>query len=815
MLLRWLALLAVLTGCLHPSSATCDNGGVCPPGLFCIDTNHTTSSGQICTAGTCGNGRHDPGEACDDGNNRSGDGCPADCSPPCGDGVHDPGEICDDGNTIDGDGCASDCLSRDGVFLISPTVVAFSLDEGAPAPADRTVTIRLGHRGDVLQVAHTELPSWLSVTERSVAANTVELALHVTDASAIGLRSTIVRLTIARDDGRASFELPVSCLIRPSDLAVQAAPLSLRFAATVGDLAVPSQPVALAFNGDEVMVDSAPAWITVAPTSATTSPATFDVSVNTTDVAAGSFLSGDIAFTAKRGGIRRTAHVHVDGTIDAPPALAIAAASDVLSFAAYAGGGTPAAQRLDVTFTGPEVSLLSAPSWLIVTSPAGPTASPAPFTIAAATTAFAPNTTQSGDLVFRVTRNLEHLDAIVHVDYRVLAAPALKFVSPYVGFTDQPGALLVTAPGLQAGIPVVIGIGDVQISATPTVNGELAISYPALAGGRYPVTLIDPPVLAALPELVIVAPAQLTYQAFDLPSLPSRLVYDAERRALYVAEPRDQQLLHFVHANGGWSSQPPHLVTKLTDIVMAPDGRSLLVLDTSALSAMSLTDGAFSMTPLMQRPSWSCDLLVQLHVAGNGKVFLMLADSRGPYGCLDLSYDLRTRSTDTTIAFFDAPTGATSGDGDRVYLRDSTFDDYFLIYDATADRTERTQLGEQYLLSLSISDNASRLIVNDADVYDRSLRRLGRFPSRDVTSSAVSRDASRAFVYAQDPPGPRLEVYDLNGELQPQGIYPLIATYTLPDPHAANRHELTMTVAPDGATVFIAGTRKLIVVPVQ
>src|SRR5258707_11598859 len=70
---------AFLAGCLHEASTTCGNGGVCPPGLLCVDTGKTTTDGRICAAGTCGNARLDPGEVCDDGNNRSGDGCPADC----------------------------------------------------------------------------------------------------------------------------------------------------------------------------------------------------------------------------------------------------------------------------------------------------------------------------------------------------------------------------------------------------------------------------------------------------------------------------------------------------------------------------------------------------------------------------------------------------------------------------------------------------------------------------------------------------------------------------------------------------------------
>lgn len=91
--------------CLRPLSNDCDNGAVCPVGLRC-----TTAGGtQLCVPPTCGNGQIDRGEACDDGNNVSGDGCPADCRQPCGDGYRDPGEACDDGNTVGGDGCSADC----------------------------------------------------------------------------------------------------------------------------------------------------------------------------------------------------------------------------------------------------------------------------------------------------------------------------------------------------------------------------------------------------------------------------------------------------------------------------------------------------------------------------------------------------------------------------------------------------------------------------------------------------------------------------------------------------------------------------------
>ncbi len=82
---------------------------------------------------TCGDGRVQGTEECDDFNLQPGDGCdlgcriedgfvcagePSVCGPEapegCGDGVVDPTENCDDGNATPGDGCSSDCTVEDG-----------------------------------------------------------------------------------------------------------------------------------------------------------------------------------------------------------------------------------------------------------------------------------------------------------------------------------------------------------------------------------------------------------------------------------------------------------------------------------------------------------------------------------------------------------------------------------------------------------------------------------------------------------------------------------------------------------------------------
>jgi cysteine-rich repeat protein len=86
--------------------AACDG---MPEGASCRASNGGagTCEGGVCQTGLCGNGRIDPGEACDDGNQVSGDGCRGDCLKIelCGDGIIDQGEQCDDGNHNPADGC--------------------------------------------------------------------------------------------------------------------------------------------------------------------------------------------------------------------------------------------------------------------------------------------------------------------------------------------------------------------------------------------------------------------------------------------------------------------------------------------------------------------------------------------------------------------------------------------------------------------------------------------------------------------------------------------------------------------------------------
>lgn len=134
----------------------------------------STSSGSYCFP-VCGDGfRIEFGsmaEQCDDGNSLAGDGCDPNCriepgwtcrsqasevnttalrcEPICGDGLLVGGEACDDGNQDSGDGCSGSCKVETG-FVCAPED-SFTKSEVAGAPAqNRTVCVPICGDGRVL-----------------------------------------------------------------------------------------------------------------------------------------------------------------------------------------------------------------------------------------------------------------------------------------------------------------------------------------------------------------------------------------------------------------------------------------------------------------------------------------------------------------------------------------------------------------------------------------------------------------------------------------------------------------------------------------
>jgi len=62
----------------------------------------------------------------------------------------------------------------------------------------------------------------------------------------------------------------------------------------------------------------------------------------------------------------------------------------------------------------------------------------------------------------------------------------------------------------------------------------------------------------------------------------------------------------------------------------------------------------------------------------------------------------------------------------------------------------------------------------------------------------------------------RIEVYDLDGPLQPGAVFPLLGTVVLPDrPNEQSHFAFAMTSTPDDTVLFVSGADRLLVVPMN
>ncbi|TMQ26480.1 MAG: hypothetical protein E6J90_04360 [Deltaproteobacteria bacterium] len=356
----------------------------------------------------------------------------------------------------------------------------------------------------------------------------------------------------------------------------------------------------------------------------------------------------------------------------------------------------------------------------------------------------------------------------------------------------------------------------------PDSDTQITVSYPPLPEGRYPVTLAPQGSALSRAELVIVAPPELTYQAIDAPSPRARILYDAERQTIYGVNRLDQQIERFVYGDGRWSTRPPWIIPLLQDIALTPDGRSLIALDRHAINEISLTDGVSAPVQRASSPAGAfCgNIFDQVAATDSGKIFVVYErDCDG-----DASFHLYDVLDHSVRAIGSRFWGYLAGspDGSRIYFGDTYLSGGapLMVFDSLSS----TVLPSNLVITiysppaLTVGGDASRMIVQNRDVYDRSLGFTGKIPSTGI--ALASRDSRRAFSYVlDDPAGAHLEIYDLTGALDASGFYPRIRTVMLPDTANATGETiyapLAMTSSLDDAVVFISGDSKLLVVPVN
>ncbi len=104
-----------LTGKKDSEELSAENLTTLAVGALALQTARAGSTTSAASA-VCGNQVLESGEACEDSDTTSGDGCSSTCqydngfTNQCGNGILGSGEECDDNDTLGGNGCSAVCL---------------------------------------------------------------------------------------------------------------------------------------------------------------------------------------------------------------------------------------------------------------------------------------------------------------------------------------------------------------------------------------------------------------------------------------------------------------------------------------------------------------------------------------------------------------------------------------------------------------------------------------------------------------------------------------------------------------------------------
>jgi WD40 repeat protein len=344
---------------------------------------------------------------------------------------------------------------------------------------------------------------------------------------------------------------------------------------------------------------------------------------------------------------------------------------------------------------------------------------------------------------------------------------------------------------------------------------ELHATLPALAAGTYPVHLDDVEEIdRTLASLIVVeSPTASWAAALSYPTTNRKqvtaLIYDAQRQAILVGLQSisfGSQVVRFARGADRWESPtavdagryPALALSTNGDALLSSAGTSILELDpvTLATRATISTEG-----------TW--DHLTGFGVSNDGQA---LATSTSAPNADDFTPLYREFVSSRTLevlglSFQWGQIGA-SADGARVFMGTTGSSNDVYLYDASTGLLTGTGVSQD-LTGLSVDRTGAKLIAAKA-VFNRDLFQIGSLPAT-TAAAVIAPDGKRAYTYDQNK---TLRVFDLT-QNPVDGIFPELGSgTTLSFPPDNKPAAASMAITPDGGTVILAGSLRVVVQPV-
>ena len=399
----------------------------------------------------------------------------------------------------------------------------------------------------------------------------------------------------------------------------------------------------------------------------------------------------------------------------------------------------------------------------------------------------------------------------------------------------QSGDLLVYGTGFTSltNPQAQLKIGGAQ-PVSVTVLGErvLQVGLPAMAAGDYPVSLSSPAGESGTPRLLrVTRRASYGYQAFDTEGRKSTMVWDAPTKSVFLVNQSLKSVMRYALVSGAFQLVATRSFSSIDSIAMSPD-RTALIVQVGTTKILKLSPADLSTQTTLDLNSGSggaaAELGVPLPVMGDNRML------NGTYGWVDLDTGAVT-AVNSNDSFNAASWGAVSGNGLRMLRPDSglttprgpmhyldVLSDKFLAYTGNV-----TPFFYRFAVN---HDGSSWAFNNQVFDFQQNLKGNIQLPDGWLSNQSVfSRDGSRLYLYAQSELGgvqARVYVFDTSRSLTTTTNFPVLGFIPIADkpncPYNSNSgyldgcytFETRITIADDDQTLFLAGDKKFVVLPI-
>ncbi len=433
---------------------------------------------------------------------------------------------------------------------------------------------------------------------------------------------------------------------------------------------------------------------------------------------------------------------------------------------------------------------------------------------------------------------------IVNVRYQI--PPIVRFVAPYVVTAGVPGTVIIRGQGFQQFSVTGVMFGPFgPYPATVLSDTEIEASYPSslVADTSYPVTIqapTSPGTIISEASLTAVSPPGYTSASISYPSgtpQVGKLLYDAARKALLVADTTSDKVLRYDFSGGTWISS--QAITGLSDIAFSGDGSQLLAVSSNAVNPLNPTTLALGTAVIA--PTTAGTVLKNIAMGNDGNAVVTTglppSTSTGLYiynacNSYSITNSLCTpgfpNPQPANIPALDNSTAVASEDGSLISILQGdstqTSPPYVYQYAAASDTFSAVNvLLNQNSIAPAVSvytpanstTSTTRLVLSGTDVnnnsvinvYDGSYNLFGTLPGTTL-AVVLYQTATNVYAYTYDSTSSQVLRYDLTTSLV-GGAYSPVASATAANPGAGVR----MTISPDGGTLFLAGSSQIVVQP--